>query len=387
MELKLRKKDIDIIIPSAHRTEQLQRLLYSIAKFVPCKDRINIIIVEDCSPYYFSKVPIVEWFKNTFDILFIHNESQQGPGGSRHIGLQQAVSDFVLFMDDDDTICYDIVTLLDKDADIISTMSFHNGSLYVRPETVAASLNSLIFKREFIEGIDYPIQHLVHGQEDAVLRVLSFLKTTNIKMDHEHIFYDRCSEESFYSNWYLDYPYPLKSDLFDLTLFVSHLLYFCSTNDVEIKNKNTLARLIIWSAGQLIILSNEPQSYMGTESYYIFLSWIRYLLKYADIDTIDLIRKNSRNNADIGKLVLEILKSTKLTGGVLEFIVSAMDLQFHMVDEQGISIWANMWKKMSKECTIFIPYIELARTWSYHYYEHQVVLNGKNGTPGDNNQR
>lgn len=89
--------DFSIIIPHYNIPNLLVRCINSI----PCRDNVEIIVVDDNSPNvetYFQKYPTL----NRHNLIFLKNECNLGGGGCRNIGLKKARGRWLIFADADD---------------------------------------------------------------------------------------------------------------------------------------------------------------------------------------------------------------------------------------------------------------------------------------------
>lgn len=116
---------ISIIVPVYNVEKYIIDCLTSISRQT-YKGLIECIIVDDCGSD--ASIPLAETFimEHSGSILFtiLHHESNKGLSGARNTGLNAATGDYVFFLDSDDTItpnCISLLTepLLCKDYDMI----------------------------------------------------------------------------------------------------------------------------------------------------------------------------------------------------------------------------------------------------------------------------
>lgn len=91
---------ISVVIPTYNRPRALARALESVANQTTPAD--EIIVVDDGStpvvdPTSFVETPVA--------VTIVRNESSIGAAGARNLGVAAARSDFIAFLDDDDTWC------------------------------------------------------------------------------------------------------------------------------------------------------------------------------------------------------------------------------------------------------------------------------------------
>jgi len=88
-----------IVIPTYQRPEGLRNCLSGIAAIRTRKSEFEVIVVDDFSdndPDY-----VVEPFESDLNLTLIHHPENRGPAAARNTGAQQAVGDYLLFIDDD----------------------------------------------------------------------------------------------------------------------------------------------------------------------------------------------------------------------------------------------------------------------------------------------
>jgi glycosyltransferase involved in cell wall biosynthesis len=89
---------IEIIIPTYNNKETLPRTLYSL--MAQTDQNFKVLIVDDCSQDdIFS---IFNEFKNKLDIRYIRNKKNLGIGMTRQVGIDNAIGDYITFLDSDD---------------------------------------------------------------------------------------------------------------------------------------------------------------------------------------------------------------------------------------------------------------------------------------------
>ena len=102
-----------IIIPTHNRPELLRRTLRSLAEQT-YKD-FKVIIIDDSSNYL---PPYDEFLKLKNQYIYILRSGVNGPAESRNMGMAIADSEYILFLDDDDTL----------EAGHLQTLATHIGS-------------------------------------------------------------------------------------------------------------------------------------------------------------------------------------------------------------------------------------------------------------------
>ncbi len=91
---------IDVIIPYYNDQENISKLLSSIL-MQTIVDKINVMIVDDCSDVYCFDIAD-SYRKLGLNINVFRTEQNSGPGIARQIGLEHTNSEFIVFADSDD---------------------------------------------------------------------------------------------------------------------------------------------------------------------------------------------------------------------------------------------------------------------------------------------
>lgn len=124
---------LDIVIPTIDHPSLIKRAISSIVKYCSNLNKINLYIVNDASDY-----PNEEYEKvlTQFPMLrsqLVRNKARLGPGPSRNIGIKQGNSDWITFLDGDDTYKEDIFRYIPSDDEkdlIITTVQSWHGYIY-----------------------------------------------------------------------------------------------------------------------------------------------------------------------------------------------------------------------------------------------------------------
>ena len=103
--------EISIVIPTYKRKDNLVRLLKSISEQV--FDNIEIIIVNDDPETKYD----VDFFKDIINtnITIINNNINLGVNMSRYIGARYSSGKYILFVDDDNVVSRDMISILYQD--------------------------------------------------------------------------------------------------------------------------------------------------------------------------------------------------------------------------------------------------------------------------------
>lgn len=157
---------VSIIVPVYGTETYLSACIESLCN--QTYQNIQIILVDDQSP---DRCPEIcdEYAKKDFRITVIHQKNK-GVSGARNTGLQNATGDYVMFVDSDDELYVEAVSILLKDslayeADIVwAPKNYEDGeyAVFQGYHALLLSLNlehninavwSKLFKKNFIEGL------------------------------------------------------------------------------------------------------------------------------------------------------------------------------------------------------------------------------------------
>ncbi|WP_158271633.1 glycosyltransferase family 2 protein [Limnohabitans sp. 2KL-1] len=94
----IREIDVSIIIPAFNAEKSLGRAINSCLRFERFKPRI--IIINDGSKD--ATIKVLEQYGNSKQLTIINLSENQGVSNARNAGINEAVSDYILFLDADD---------------------------------------------------------------------------------------------------------------------------------------------------------------------------------------------------------------------------------------------------------------------------------------------
>lgn len=123
---------IDIIIPCYYSSSVIKPCFEKISQQTVLKD-IKVIMVNDCSPNTPNEYQdIITEFSPIMNIQYLKTQKNSGPGIARQLGLDNATSDWIMFIDDDDEL-YDSTSIerLLKLADIDTVIAVTGQSLHL----------------------------------------------------------------------------------------------------------------------------------------------------------------------------------------------------------------------------------------------------------------
>ncbi|MDR3291352.1 MAG: glycosyltransferase [Methanobrevibacter sp.] len=115
---------ISIIIPTYNVEKYLEKTINSVIKQTIGFENLELIIVDDNSSDNTQK--IIETYSKKYDniVPIYRNENSGGPGIPRNIGMKKVTSEFIMFLDGDDTYKSDVCetvyeTIKSKDLDFV----------------------------------------------------------------------------------------------------------------------------------------------------------------------------------------------------------------------------------------------------------------------------
>ncbi len=189
---------IDLIIPAYNAHDFISDLLYSVASQT-ISDKINVIIVDDCSKKDYKD--IVKKFDSLINIKLLKTKKNSGPGVARQLGLENSNGKYIVFADADDIFynCLSFETLYNSiesgKHDVVSANFFEeiNGEYYEKGEN-AIWLHGKIYRRQFI--LDNKIFfNDTRANEDTGFNKLALL-FTYFHYIKDPVYIWRCNKES-----------------------------------------------------------------------------------------------------------------------------------------------------------------------------------------------
>lgn len=103
---------VSIIIPVYNVASYIEACIQSV--FNQTYKNIEIIIVDDCGTDNSMEIieKIISVYKGSFIIQILHHNQNQGLSAARNTGISHATGEYLYFLDSDDTISVDCITLL-----------------------------------------------------------------------------------------------------------------------------------------------------------------------------------------------------------------------------------------------------------------------------------
>lgn len=145
---------IDIIIPAYNAKKTIFKTLASIS-LQTIKSDLNVYIVNDASLYNYQEE--IAFFKNWINIAELTLEKNSGPGIARQYGIDNSNSEYIMFIDADDTFynCYSVELLYKKIKDlksdlIISDILYERDKKREKYEANFVYMHGKIYKRSYL---------------------------------------------------------------------------------------------------------------------------------------------------------------------------------------------------------------------------------------------
>lgn len=145
---------IDIIIPAYNAKETIFKTLASIS-LQTIKNSLNVYIVNDASDYNYQEE--ISFFKNWINIVELTLSKNSGPGIARQYGIDNSNSEYIMFIDADDTFynCYSVELLYKKIKEtkmdlVISNILYERDNKREKYEANFVYMHGKIYKRSYL---------------------------------------------------------------------------------------------------------------------------------------------------------------------------------------------------------------------------------------------
>ncbi len=146
---------IDIIIPCYNSAKTLSKTLASIT----CQknsDLLKIYLIDDGSTDKYDE--IIEVFNSDLTINYLRLDKNSGPGVARNLGLKNSTSEYIIFIDSDDTfyspfsckILYDSIRNAKSDI-AVSIEKEEKDNFWMEKKFFTGDLHGKIYRRKFLE--------------------------------------------------------------------------------------------------------------------------------------------------------------------------------------------------------------------------------------------
>lgn len=170
---------IDVIIPAYNAHDTIKRTLFSILT-QSIKDRIKVYIVDDCSDKGYDDD--IKSIKEKLDITIIRTKENSGPGVARQIGIENSNSEYIVFIDADDTFfcsfsVEQLYNFIDENNFNAVCSDFleecENGIL--RHEYNDIWMHGKIYRRSFIEENNIKFNNTYQNEDTGFNHIISLI--------------------------------------------------------------------------------------------------------------------------------------------------------------------------------------------------------------------
>ena len=170
---------VTVVIPTYKVRDTIAKTLHSIA-MQTFADEIEVIIANDCDGLDYSD--IIGKFPE-LNIRFVVNDVNRGCGGARKLGIRNATTDYVMFVDGDDMLIdplgVEILyhTITSKNADMIrsgfmSEVRKDDGVVVKHMKEQCTWMHGCLIRRQFIIDNDLFFREKLRLSEDALFNQL-----------------------------------------------------------------------------------------------------------------------------------------------------------------------------------------------------------------------
>ena len=298
-------KELSIIIPVCNVEQYIGPCLESIYRQGLQDDDFEVIVVNDGSTD--KSMTVVEDVMSRHHQISIINQENAGPSVCRNVGMEQATGEYVLFVDSDDLLMDNGLSLLlrkaiDTSADMVVSDFIRMNDHEILPQYEAKLTDPHIDDKT---GLDYYVENYDPGVGSFIWRILykrSFLNEHHIRL--------------FPGVYYEDIPFLQECYLKARRVLGVHLLYYIyrirqrsCTYSFTMKNAMDYNTAITHS-WELTRFPNLPKSvrYQQKKNIYLFFNY-----------AIDCIIGVFYDPTDRKKIVDDLIKkvpSLSFVGGV-----------------------------------------------------------------------
>ncbi len=285
--------ELSIIIPVCNVEQYIGPCLESIYRQGLCDDVFEIIVVNDGSTD--NSMEVVKSIMSCHHNIQIINQDNSGPSVSRNVGMESAIGEYVLFVDSDDLLMDNGLSLLmqratDTSADMIVPDYIRMNDDEIKSQYDARLTDPMIVEKT---GYDYFVEDYDPSKGSFIWRILykrTFLNDNCIRL--------------FPGVYYEDIPFLQECLLKARRVIGIHLLYYIyrirqRSCTYSFTMKNALDyNTAIANSWQLIKLSDLPEKVCRKQKKNVFL-----FFSYA-IDCIISVFKDSSER----KMIVDDLK-------------------------------------------------------------------------------
>ncbi|WOD43420.1 glycosyltransferase [Hwangdonia lutea] len=173
---------LSIVVPFYNAEDHLERCLTSLTNQNLSKSDCEIILINDGSTD--NGITIAEQFRNKHINIYVHCQKNKGLGASRNIGIQLAKGDYIYFIDADDYLAFNTLSIP------LEYLEKNNLDILGFSTLITDKLDLFSYQQEPIENIevitgnDFLVKHK-NNRLEAWWYILKreFLLETNLKFE------------------------------------------------------------------------------------------------------------------------------------------------------------------------------------------------------------
>lgn len=304
---------LSIIIPVCNVEQYIGPCLESIYRQGLCDDDFEVIVVNDGSTDHSMKV--VEDIGNHHHNIHIINQENVGPAVSRNVGMDKAKGEYVLFVDSDDLLMDNGLSVLLKKALDTSADMVVADFMRLNDDEITSVYDSQFTDTQIVDktGFDYYVEDYDPGVGSFIWRIL--YKRTFLNENHIRL---------FPGVYYEDIPFLQECYLKAQRVIGVHLLYYIyrirqrsCTYSFAMKNAMDYNTAIA-NSWRLTEIDNLPQRVVRQQKKNIYL-----FFNYAIDCVIGVFTDPSERKRIVDDLIKKV-PNLRFTGGVGPRVVSVL---------------------------------------------------------------
>ena len=304
---------LSVIIPVCNVEQYIGPCLESIYRQGLCDEDFEVIVVNDGSTDHSMKV--VEDIGNHHHNILMINQDNVGPAVSRNVGMDKAKGEYVLFVDSDDLLMDNGLSVLLKKALDTSADMVVADFMRLNDDEITSVYDSQLTDPQIVDksGLDYYVEDYDPGVGSFIWRILykrSFLNENHIRL--------------FPGVYYEDIPFLQESYLKAQRVIGIHLLYYIyrirqrsCTYSFAMKNAMDYNTAIA-NSWRLTEIDNLPQRVVRQQKKNIYL-----FFNYAIDCVIGVFADPSERKKIVDDLIKKV-PNLRFTGGVGPRVVSVL---------------------------------------------------------------
>ena len=213
---------IDVIIPAYNAHDTIEKTLFSIAYQENVRD-LNVYIINDASKLDYSKE--IKFFKKMLNIKEVKLDKNVGPGTARQVGIDQSISEYIVFIDSDDVlyspfalkVLYESIERTNADVIISSFYEELEDGTIIEHIDDRTWLHGKIYRRDFLENNTIRFNN-TYANEDNGFNQLVFLHNSNIVNIDDYTYLWRYNKNSLTRMYNYKYSFEgLEGYLYNMT--------------------------------------------------------------------------------------------------------------------------------------------------------------------------